>query len=129
MACFLTATNLSSSQFIDRVKTAGWGCVCITLSRMMNIENTLNETADSAVTYRFSEDGKVAEWKPATICYTRIRKTIPQYKRLEGADQRWKLSKLLRVGAGKSSTSATDTNNTSVSRRSTTKWTTYEIWG
>ena len=48
---------------------------------------------------------------------------------IRGRGSRGESSKLLRVGAGKSSASATDTNNTSVSRRSTTKWTTYEIWG
>ena len=48
---------------------------------------------------------------------------------IRGRGSRGENSKLLRVGAGKSSASATDTNNTSVSRRSTTKWTTYEIWG
>ena len=49
---------------------------------------------------------------------------------IRGRRSRGESSELLfRVGAGKSSASATDTNNTSVSRRSTTKWTTYEIWG
>ena len=36
---------------------------------------------------------------------------------------------LLRVGAGESSASATDTNNTSFATRSTTKRTIEEIWG
>ena len=38
-------------------------------------------------------------------------------------------SELLRVGAGESSASATDTNNTSFATRSTTKRTIEEIWG
>ena len=36
---------------------------------------------------------------------------------------------LLKVGAGESSASATDTNNTSFAKRSTTKRTIEEIWG
>ena len=36
---------------------------------------------------------------------------------------------LLKVGAGESSASATDTNNTSFTARSTTKGTIEEIWG
>ena len=48
---------------------------------------------------------------------------------IRGRGSRGENSKLLRVGAGKSSASATDTNNTSFARRSTTKRTTDEIWG
>ena len=38
-------------------------------------------------------------------------------------------SELLRVGAGESSASATDTNNTSFAARSTTKRTIQKLWG
>ena len=43
--------------------------------------------------------------------------------------RRGESSELLRVGAGESSASATDTNNTSFATRSTTKRTIEEIWG
>ena len=49
---------------------------------------------------------------------------------IRGRGRRSKSSELLlRVGAGESSASATDTNNTSFARRSTTKRTIEEIWG
>ena len=44
-------------------------------------------------------------------------------------ERRGESSELLKVGAGKSSASATDTNNTSFAKRSTTKRTIAEIWG
>ena len=43
--------------------------------------------------------------------------------------RRGESSELLRVDAGESSGSATDTNNTSLATRSTTKLTNEEIWG
>ena len=43
--------------------------------------------------------------------------------------RRGESSELIRVGAGESSASATDTNNTSFATRSTTKRTIEEIWG
>ena len=48
---------------------------------------------------------------------------------IRGRERRGESSELLRVGAGESSASATDTNNTSFAKRSTTKWTIEEIWG
>ena len=48
---------------------------------------------------------------------------------IRGRGRRGESSELLRVGAGESSASATDTNNTSFARRSTTKRTTDKIWG
>ena len=53
-----------------------------------------------------------------------MRKTVPQYKRYREE----KSSQFLRVGAGESSASATDTNNTSFATRSTTKRTIEEMW-
>ena len=50
------------------------------------------------------------------------------FSRIRGGGRRGESSELLRVGAGESSASATDTNNTSFAR-STTKWTTEKIWG
>ena len=44
-----------------------------------------------------------------------------------GRGRRGESSELLRVNAGESSASATDTNNTSFATRSTTKWTIEEI--
>ena len=48
---------------------------------------------------------------------------------IRGRGRRGESSELLRVGAGESSASATDTNNTSFATRSTTKWTIEKIWG
>ena len=47
---------------------------------------------------------------------------------IRGRGRRGESSELLRVGAGESSASATDTNNTSFATQSTTKWTIEEIW-
>ena len=67
------------------------------------------------------------EWKPATICYTRIRKIVPN---IRGRGRRGESSELLlRVGAGESSTSATDTNNNSFATPPTRNRTIKEIWG
>ena len=54
-----------------------------------------------------------------------MRKTVPQYKRYREE----KSSQFLRVGAGESSASATDTNNTSFATRSDKKRKIEEIWG
>ena len=51
------------------------------------------------------------------------------FPRMRGGGRRGESSELLRVVAGESSTSATDTNNTSFATRSTTKQTIEEIWG
>ena len=82
---------------------------------------------DSAVFYRFAEHGKMADgWKPATICYTRIRKTVPQYKKWK---EEGESSELFRVGVGESSASAISTNNVSFATWSTAKHTIEKIWG
>ena len=46
---------------------------------------------------------------------------------IRGRERRRQSSELLKVGAGKSSASATDTNNTSFAKQSTTKRTIAEI--
>ena len=48
---------------------------------------------------------------------------------IRGEGRKSESSELLRVGAGQSSASATDTNNTSFATWSTTKRTIEEIWG
>ena len=48
---------------------------------------------------------------------------------IRSREKRGETSELLKVGAGESSASATDTNNTSFTARSTTKRTIEEIWG
>ena len=55
-----------------------------------------------------------------------LEKLLPS---IRGRGRRGENSELLRVGAGESSASATDTNNTSFATRSTTKRTIEEIWG
>ena len=47
---------------------------------------------------------------------------------IRGRGRKDESSELLRVGAGESSASATDTNNTSFATRSTTKRTIQELW-
>ena len=48
---------------------------------------------------------------------------------IRGRGWRGKSSELLSVGAGESSASATDTNNTSFATQSTSKWTIEKLWG
>ena len=48
---------------------------------------------------------------------------------IRGGWRRGENSELVRVGAGESSASATDTNNTSFATQSTTKRTIEQIWG
>ena len=48
---------------------------------------------------------------------------------IRGGGRRVESSELLRVGAGESSVSAADTNNTNFATRSTTKRTIEKIWG
>ena len=50
------------------------------------------------------------------------------FPRMRGGGRRGESSELLRVVAGESSASATDTNNTSFATRSTTKRTIEKIW-
>ena len=47
---------------------------------------------------------------------------------IRGGGRRGESSEILRVGAGESSASATDTNNTSFATRSSTKQTIEKIW-
>ena len=59
--------------------------------------------------------------------------SVPQelgrlFSSTRGGGRRDESRELLRVGAGESSVSATDTNNTSFATRSTTKWTIGELW-
>ena len=51
---------------------------------------------------RFSKHGKKADgWKPAIICYTRIRKKL--FPSTKGGGRRGESRELLRVGTGESS--------------------------
>ena len=51
------------------------------------------------------------------------------FPRIKGGGRRGESSELLRVGAGESYASGTDTSNTSFATRSTTKGTIKRIWG
>ena len=51
------------------------------------------------------------------------------FPRIRGGGRRGESSELLRVGAGESSASATDTSTTSFATRLTTKRTVEKIWG
>ena len=89
----------------------------------MRVPNPKNNEA----IYRLGEHGKRAgEWKPAAICFTIVRNTVPQYKGWKGAG---KSRELHRDGAGKLSTSTTTDTSTSFARSYTTKRTIPEIWG
>ena len=94
-------------------------------SRMMNSENAQNE-----IVQPFKDLLNMIKWlmdenqqPSATQELGRLFPTI------RGRGRRGERSELLRVGAGESSASAADTNNTSFATRSTTKRTIEEIWG
>ena len=92
---------------------------------MMNIENTPKEIVQSLIDLVNMAKRLMNENQQPSV--TQELGILFPSKR--GRGSRGESSKLLRVGAGKSSASATDTNNTSFARRSNTKRTADEIWG
>ena len=92
---------------------------------MMNSENTPKEIVQSLI-----DLVNIAKWLMDENQQPSVTQELGRlFPSIRGRGSRGENSKLLRVGAGKSSASATDTNNTSFARRSTTKRTTDEIWG
>ena len=92
---------------------------------MMSSENASNKIVQSLI-----DLVNMAKWLMDENQQPSVTQELGRlFPSIRGRGSRGENSKLLRVGAGKSSASATDTNNTSFARRSTTKRTTDEIWG
>ena len=90
---------------------------------MMNSENTPKEIVQSLIDLVNMAKWLMDENQQPSVTRGRL------FPSIRDRGRRGESSELLRVGAGESSASATDTNNTSFTRRSTTKRTTDEIWG
>ena len=94
-------------------------------SRMMNSENTSKKTVEWPI-----DLANMAKWLMDENQQPSVTQELGRlFPSIRGRGRRGESSELLRVGAGESSASATDTNNTSFATRSTTKWTIEEIWG
>ena len=92
---------------------------------MMHSENTSKKIVRSSI-----DLANMAKWlmdKNEKSSVTQELERLFPWIRDRG--RRDESSELHRVGAGESSASATDTNNTSFATRSTTKRTIQEIWG
>ena len=93
---------------------------------MVNSENASKKIVQSLIDLVNMAKWLMDEnWQPSVT--QKLGRLFPS---IRGRGRRSKSSELLlRVGAGESSASATDTNNTSFATRSTTKRTIEEIWG
>ena len=92
---------------------------------MMSSENTLNKIVQSLI-----DLVNMAKWLMDENQQPSVTQELGRlFPSIRGRGRRGESSELLRVGAGESSASATDTNNTSFATRSTTKRTIEEIWG
>ena len=92
---------------------------------MMSSENASNKIVQSLI-----DLVNMAKWLMDENQQPSVTQELGRlFPSIRGRGRRGESSELLRVGAGESSASATDTNNTSFTRRSTTKRTTDEIWG
>ena len=93
-------------------------------SRMMYKENTPKEIVQSLI-----DLVNMAKWLMDENQQPSVTQELGRlFPSIRGRGRRGESSELLRVGAGESSASATDTNNTSFTRRSTTKRAIDEIW-
>ena len=91
----------------------------------MNSENTPKE-----IEHPFTDLVNMAKWLMDENQQPSVTQELGRlFPSIRGRGRRGESSELLRVGAGESSASATDTNNTSFATRSTTKRTIEEIWG
>ena len=94
-------------------------------SRMMNSENTPKEIVQSLI-----DLVNMAKWLMDENQQPSVTQELGRlFPSIRGRGRRGESSELLRVGAGESSASATDTNNTSFATRSTTKRTIEETLG
>ena len=93
-------------------------------SRMMNSENTPNKIVQSLI-----DLVNIAKWLMDENQQPSVTQELERlFPSIRGRGRRGESNELLRVGAGESSASATDTNNTSFATRSTTKQRIEEIW-
>ena len=91
---------------------------------MMNSENAPKEIV------QFIDLVNTAKWLMNEMQQPSVTQELGRlFPSVRGGTRRGESNDLLRVGASELSTSATDTNNTSCARRSTTNWTIEEIWG
>ena len=92
---------------------------------MMSSENASNKIVQSLI-----DLVNMAKWLMDENQQLSVTQELGRlFPSIRGRGRRGESSELLRVGAGESSASATDTNNTSFETRSTTKWTIKELWG
>ena len=91
---------------------------------MMNSENTPKEIVQSLI-----DLVNMAKWLMDENQQPSVTQELGRlFRSIRGRGRRGESSELLRVGAGESSVSATDTNNTSFATRSTIKRTIEGIW-
>ena len=90
---------------------------------MINSENTSKEIVKSLIDLVNMAKWLMDENQQPSVTRGRL------FPSIRDRGRRRESSELLRVGAGESSASAADTNNTSFATRSTTKWKIEEIWG
>ena len=92
---------------------------------MMSSENASNKIVQSLI-----DLVNMAKWLMDENQQPSVTQELGRlFPSIRGRGRRGESSELLRVGAGESSASATDTNNTSFAARSTTKWTIEKILG
>ena len=91
----------------------------------MNSENAPTEKVQSFIDLVNMTKGLMNENQQPSVTQE-LGRLFPSTR---GGGRRGESRELLMVGAGESSASATDTNNTSFATRSTTEQTTEEIWG
>ena len=92
---------------------------------MMSSENASNKIVQSLI-----DLVNMAKWLMDENQQPSVTQELGRlFPSIRGRGRRGESSELLRVGAGESSASATDTNNTSFATRSTRKRVIEEIWG
>ena len=92
---------------------------------MMNSENASKKIVQSLI-----DLAKIAKWLMDENQQPSVTQELGRlFPSIRGRGRRGESSELLRVGAGESSASTTDTNNASFATWSTTKRIIEEIWG
>ena len=91
---------------------------------MMSSENASKKIVQSLI-----DLANMAKWLMDENQQPFVTQELRLFPSIRDRGRRVESSELLRVGAGESFASATDTNNTSFATRSTTKRTIEEIWG
>ena len=93
-------------------------------SRMMNSENISKKTVQLPL-----DLANMAKWQMDENQQSPVTQELGRlFPSIRSRGRKDESSELLRVGAGESSPSATDTNNTSFATRSTTKRKIQELW-